>query len=171
MSNVPKVAYVASIKRGGKYMGSKIISWGTKTLEPTLTPCSHLCIILRKTLVIESTLSTGVRIIPYSHWIKDNKVIYSFEKPYKSGLSQYIPKIMNKMWGKPYDYAGILYFAWRIILLLSIRKALPTTNKWDNPSKRFCVEIFGEKLGMMSPIQMVAKWRKDTELIQLEWQD
>lgn len=171
MQKEPKVAYVASIKRGKKYIGSMVISRGTQALEPELEPCSHLCIILRKTLVIESTLTTGVRIIPYSCWIKDNRVVYAFEKPFVDRLSKYIPMIMEKMWDKPYDYIGILYFAWRLALLLAFRIELPKVNKWNDPVKRFCVEIFGEKLGMTSPIQMVARWLKDTELTKLEWQD
>lgn len=170
-SKAPKVAYVASVKRDKKYKGSRLISWGTKTLEPTLEPCSHLCIILRKTLVIESTLTTGVRIIPYNHWIKKNRVVHSFEKEYDGKLSQYIPLVMDKMWGKDYDYPGILYFAWRLALWLFLRIALPKVNKWNSPEKRFCVEIFGEKLGMTSPVQMVARWLKDPTITQLQWED
>ena len=171
MFNAPKVAYVASTKRSKKYLGSKVINWGTRDLEPTLEPCSHLCIILRQTLVIESTLSTGVRIIPYSHWIKENKILYAFEKPYEGNLSEYIPAIMHKMWGKPYDYMGILYFTWRVALKMICGAPLPKTNKWDSPTKRFCVEIFGNKLGMVSPIQMASRWLKDPELTRIQWED
>lgn len=173
MQNSPKVAYVASRKRKlSKYLGSKVISLSTSSLEPDLEPCSHLCIILRKTLVIESTLCTGVRIIPYSEWIKENEVVYSFNKPYEHKLSQYIPKVMDRLWGKKYDRLGILYFAWRISLWLAFRIPLPKKNKWDNPDKRFCVEIFGDKLSMVAPIQMVAVWLKDKTLIRIEkWQD
>lgn len=161
----PKVVYVASRKIDRKkYQGSRIISWSTKGLEPELKPCSHLCIILRNTLVIESTLSDGVRIIPYSHWIKDNEIVYSFEKPYEGNLSKYIPILMERIWGKGYDKVGILYFAWRILLFLFFRAPLPKVNRWDNPDKRFCVEIFGEKLAMTAPIQMVARWMKDDTL-------
>lgn len=172
MNVAPKVAYVASRKRNlKKYTGSRIISWSTKVLEPDLEPCSHLCIILKKTLVIESTMTTGVRIIPYSHWIKDNEVIHSFESPFDGKLSMYIPELMEKLWGKKYDKLGILYFSWRMLLFLFLNKPLPIINKWDSPDKRFCVEIFGEKLGMTSPIQMVAKWNKDETLMRLLWQD
>lgn len=169
--NSPKVAYVASIKKDSKYVASKLISYGTKDLEPKIEPCSHLCIILRKTLVIESTLSTGVRIIPYTHWIKDNKVVHSFEKSYEDSLSEYIPTVMENMWGKSYDYKGILYFSFRIVLFKYLGMELPKNNKWENPKKRFCVEIFGDKLSMVSPIQMVAKWQKDKSLTRIEWQD
>lgn len=170
---IPKVAYIASRKRNmSKYLGSRIISSTTKELQPELEPCSHLCIILKKTLVIESTIKTGVRIIPYNHWIKENEVVYAFDKPYEGRLSQYIPKLMDKMWGKDYDKLGILYFTWRMALFLSLGLALPKVNKWQDKNKRFCVEIFGENLGMTSPIQMVALWLEDDSLTRiLKWQD
>lgn len=167
----PKVVYVASKKRSSKYLGSKAIIWGTKSLEPEIEPCSHLAIVLRKTLVIESTLTTGVRIIPYSHWIKENEVLYAFDKPYEGKLSQFIPELLDKMWGKGYDYLGICYFAWRLFLWLFFRVKLPKVNKWQNKDKRFCVEIFGEDLGMTSPVQKVAQWLKDPNLTRIEWQE
>ena len=169
----PKVAYVASRKRDLKnYVGSRIIAWGTKGLEPELEPCSHLCIILKKTLVIESTMTDGVRIIPYSHWIKENEVVHAFDKPYEGRLSQYIPELMDKIWGKKYDCLGIVYFSWRVALWRFLRRPLPKVNKWDNPDKRFCVEIFGNKLSMTSPIQMVANWDKNETVTRIKyWQD
>lgn len=166
----PKVVYVASVNRNNA-IGSYLIKETTKSLESPIKPCSHLCIILRKTLVIESTVCSGVRIIPYTHWLKKNKIIYVFEKEYEGKLSQYIPKLMDRLWGVPYDILGILYFTWRIILWLLFKIPLPKINKWQSQYKRFCVEIFGEKLGMVSPIQMVAEWKKDEQLIELDVQE
>lgn len=164
MENKPvKIRYVGS-SRKGKKIGSELIKWGTKDLHPELEPCSHLAIIVRDTLVIESTMNTGVRIIPYKKWLELNDIIHNFEKPYDGKLSDYLPSILDRMWGKSYDYAGVLYFAWRIILWKFLKKELPKTNAWESEGKRFCVEIFGEKLSMVSPIQMIKKWDKDPEI-------
>jgi hypothetical protein len=164
---LPKVAYIAS-KRRKTSVGSLLISQTTKGLAPGLKPCSHLCIVLKKTLVIESTLTTGVRIMPYKQWLKENEIVYVFEKSYNGKLSQYIPELMDRLWGKDYDVAGILYFSWRMILWLLCRIPLPKVNKWEDPNKRFCVEVFGEKLAMVSPIQMVGRWKQDLSVTELK---
>ena len=161
-----KIRYVASVRRKSE-IGSKLIVWGTKDLQSNLEPCSHLAIIVRDTLVIESTLSTGVRIMPYSRWLEINKVVHNFEKEYSGRLSDYLPSILDRMWGKKYDYTGIFYFAHRILMKKVFGAKLPQDNKWECKKRRFCVEIFGDKLSMVSPIQMVAKWDKDPTLTRL----
>jgi hypothetical protein len=116
-----------------------------------------------------------------------------FEKSYNGKLSQYIPELMDRLWGKDYDVAGILYFYWDLLIYLLLVKEFytkakesfskknkefqrhhnlyPKVNKWEDPNKRFCVEIFGEKLSMVSPIQMVKRWMSDPTLTQLHPQD
>jgi hypothetical protein len=162
----PKVLFVASRKKDRKILGSRLIAWSTSRLEPQIAPCSHLAIILRKTLVIESTASTGVRIMPYEAWARDNEVVHAFEKPYKGVLSQYIPQLMRKLWDVDYDYLGIAYFAWRMLLRIYLGRPLPKTNPWESEDRRYCVEIFGDKseLSMVSPIQLVARWYSDHTL-------
>ena len=167
MLRPPKVKYVAS-KRSDDKIGSRMIAWGTKQLEPDLKPCSHLAIVVRDTLVVESTLTSGVRIIPYSKWLEYNEEVYAFEKPYEGSLSAYLPSILDRLWGRSYDYCGVMYFAWRIALNKLFRIKVPKENKWESSYKRFCVEVFGEKLSMTSPIQMVRKWIDDPEMIELK---
>jgi len=167
MKKSTKIRYVASVKNDKKYWGSVLISWGTSFLHPELKPVSHLCIVLRDTLVIESVIKGGVRIIPYSHWKKTNTEVYSFSKEYEGSLSSYIPEVLEKTWGKKYDFRGILYFSWRMLLYILLKIDLPKVNPWEEHDKRFCVEIFGEKLSMISPIQMVAIWLTDPSLERL----
>lgn len=166
-----KVVYASSKKRSNKYIGSRLICYGTKHFHEDISPCSHLVIILRKTLVIESTMFRGVNIVPYSVWIKDNKVVDAFSVPYNQSLSNYIPNLLTNMWGKSYDWLGLLYFAWRVILNKYLNVKLPTVNILEDPNKRFCVEVFGDKLSMVSPIQMVSRWMSDENLTRIEWQD
>jgi len=65
-----KVDYLFS---RNKKIGSKIISWASGLLIKDLEKVpSHVAILLDEHLVMESTLTTGVRAVPYSYWKKIN---------------------------------------------------------------------------------------------------
>ncbi len=64
-----KVDYLFS--RNPKSTVSKLIAWAAKYEKLKLDKYpSHIAVLLDETIVVESTLLTGVRMIPYSSWKK-----------------------------------------------------------------------------------------------------
>lgn len=157
-----RIEYLFSKSRQEK-LGSKVIAWGTGKLHPELEPCSHVALKLGP-LIIESTLTKGVNIQPYQEWIKYNKVVHAFLCPKERRAVKVLDTIFAKSWGKKYDYFGILFFAWRVLGFIILKRPLPQINRWESKKRYFCVElvenITGEKYQMTSPIQLVAKWDK-----------
>lgn len=155
-----KLEYLFTKARKNK-IGSRLISWGTGKLHPNLKPCSHVA-IKAKNVVFESTIGTGVRIIPYKLWIQENEVVHAFECPKDRKVSKIIETSISCIWGKKYDWLGILYFVWRMLGFLILKRPLPAKNRWERPTHFFCVELLesitGEKYSMTSPIQLVSKW-------------
>ena len=137
--------------------GSKLISWASSKehLTNVKVPPSHVAVLIDDTIVVESTLSSGVRMLPYNSWSEINEELYKIEcdcpnDDIKGGL--------ELVWGKKYDWMGILYFAWRYLGLILLKKPLPSVNRWQSSSKYFCTEyaglILGKKLSMISPAKL-----------------
>jgi hypothetical protein len=160
--NIMKIEYLFTKSRHKK-IGSKLISWSTGKLHPELKPCSHVAVKLGP-IIIESTLKNGAQIQPYSEWIKHHEVVHAFKCPHERTAIKVIKDVFRNSWGKSYDYLGILYFAWRMLGFLVLKRPLPSVNRWQSKNKYFCVEmiekITGQDYQMTSPIQLVSTWKK-----------
>ena len=53
-------------------IGSKIIRWATKHLVEAKDVPSHVALLVNERWVFESTLFTGIRVIPYKKWLEIN---------------------------------------------------------------------------------------------------
>lgn len=141
-------------------IGSRLIRWGTAFLCPWVkyedVP-SHVAILVDGKWVLESTLTTGVRIIPYSTWKQINTEICKLQCLQEREFSN-IKDFYRAIELKTYDYPGILYFSWRIILKKLFNIDLPKENKWQSDDKYFCSEVIGKMTGldyqMTSPVQL-----------------
>lgn len=124
-------------------IGSKIISRGTNFLVLGIedTP-SHAAILLNGRWVVESTLESGFRVIPYSQWLEINIEIEKIECN-KEWTMQQIKELYRPLKTKKYDFLGVLYFGWRVLLqkLLNIKK--PEHNRFNHTDKYFCCEVIG----------------------------
>jgi len=131
-----------------KKIGSKIISWSSsllkndvKNLDINKIP-SHVAVLIDDCIVIESTLTTGVRIIPYNKWLEINEELYKIKCIQSSQhLNSKKKELLFEMWGKKYDWFGILYFAKCIFLHYFFGKKLPNENKWERENYFFCTEF------------------------------
>lgn len=129
-------------------IGSKVISWVSSlfkqditNLDPNKIP-SHVAVLIDECLVIESTLDTGVRIIPYNKWKELNEELYKIECiQSKNKLSEVKKQLLFEMWGKKYDWKGILYFAKCMLMYYFFKKPLPNHNKWERENYYFCTEF------------------------------
>ena len=96
-------------------VGSKLIAWASGLLVKDLEKVpSHMAILIRldnckETLVFESVLNGGVRIIPYSVWKTHNELCYKIKCSSTLDLNK-IFVYVNEMWGKKYDWPGIAFF-------------------------------------------------------------
>jgi len=160
-----KVEYIFS---NNKKIGSRLIAWAAKyeNLGLEENP-SHVAVLLNDTLVIESTFSTGVRIIPYAKWLEKNNEVARIpcDNIYRPSMD--IFKELTSLWGKKYDWSGILFFGLSYLKLIIFKKPMPKNNKWQKPDLYFCSEfvevLSGHKCSMHSPAKLLKDWSKDGE--------
>ena len=155
-----KVEYLFS--RNNK-IGSKLISWAAKSEKLGLEDLpSHVAVLLNGNLVIESTLFTGVRLIPYEKWLEINTLVAKIPCDNLYRPSTEIFEHLCKFWGNKYDWFGIAYFSWCYIRLMLLGKELPTENKWERPDYYFCTEFIellsGCECSMKSPAKLLSEW-------------
>jgi hypothetical protein len=64
-------------------------------------------------------------------------------------------RILEISYGKCYDYAAVMYFAYRVLRKKAFGHPIPEENYFNHPDKYFCDEIYsivsGEDMGMKSP--------------------
>jgi hypothetical protein len=147
-----------------KKIGSKLISWSGGLLVKDLEKIpSHGCILIEfvdssEGIIFESTLDAGVRLVPFSAWLTHNEVCYMITPKEQPNMNKVLG-IVSKMWGKKYDYPGILYFALSFIALIVFKRPFPKSNNWSSRDKYFCLEAMFEiceyeKSGMATPAKM-----------------
>lgn len=141
-------------------IGSKLISWATLRLakETTNIP-SHIAILVNNKWIFESTLASGIRIVSYKDWLTINTQTHCI--PAEPIEYEKIKQLFKSLKGKKYDYMGIVYFGWRILLNMCFNLRMPTKNKFQSNSRYFCSEVAGKLLNidsqMLSPVELLEK--------------
>lgn len=146
-----------------KKIGSRAISWAASFEKTDLeVNPSHVAVLLNDQWVIESTFTTGVRIVPYQNWLKINEELYKIPCEQNERPSWEVTDKAIHLWGKGYDWKGILYFSWVYAKLILFNKPLPKNNPWQRKYKYFCTEyvglLVGEDYSMKSPARLCAEW-------------
>ena len=130
-------------------LGSKIIRVASALFDSSgLRYCdipSHTAILMHGTFVVESVMHGGVRIIPYDVWKQKNTEIASlpveeFKEP--------VVTLISEMWGRKYDFVGLMYFVYAVLASKLFKKQIPTQNPFESDNKFFCVELVGRCLGI-----------------------
>ena len=156
-----KVEYLFS--RNNKSLVSKLIAWASQKENLNLEKYpSHMAVLIDDTLVVESTLMTGVRLIPYTAWKKKNEELFKIPCVQEVRDSKEVLESAFKLYGKKYDWVGILFFAWRYLGLILLGRELPAKNHWQNKNRYFCCEyaatLSGEDFSMKSPARVCHDW-------------
>ncbi len=156
-----KVEYLFS--KTPKSIVSKLISWAAKYEKLDLEKYpSHIAVLIDETLVVESTLLTGVRMMPYKTWKKKNEELFRIPCMEQERSSKEVLEKATQLYGKNYDWVGILFFAWRYLGLIIFGRPLPSKNHWQNDNRFFCCEyaatLTGENLSMKSPARVCRDW-------------
>lgn len=153
-------------------IGSRLIAWGSGLIVKDLEKVpSHVAVLMTMPegyqFVMESVLSSGVRIVPFEYWVKRNEVCYHVIPTKPIPLSEPMA-IMENIYGKKYDWGGILFFALCFVNHLLFKSPFPTQNLWEDPNKYFCSEAafkltdYG-KAGMATPAKMCSDMIKTNE--------
>jgi len=139
-------------------IGSKVISNGSKHLEPNLPKISHVAILINERWVHESTGHTGVHVVSYDLWKQHHTEVYRIEL--KSREYQEIANKYREIKTKKYDYLGVLWLALCIIPTF-FKFQMPSHNQWQDKNKYFCCEVLGYMTGqdysMCCPNQILGK--------------
>lgn len=141
-------------------MGSKIISWASGLLIHDLEKIpSHVAVLLDDHFVMESVAFGGVRCIPYTSWKLINEECYKVPCLQVERSKEEISVAYEKVYGKGYDWLGILYFAKCFINHFLFKTPFPKENKWQNKNRFFCTEFAGRlsgynKYSMTTPAKM-----------------
>jgi len=146
--------------------GSKLIAWASAKLVSDLEVVpSHMAVLLDEHTVIESTLTTGVRMIPYTHWKKINEELYSIPCIHQHRDHLEVIETAYSLWGKKYDWGGIFYFGLCLLGRIYLNKKMPTVNKWQDKNKYFCNEfagkLTGEDFSMKTPADVCEAWLRE----------
>lgn len=152
-----KISYLFS---RNKKIGSKIISWASGLLIKDLEKVpSHVAILVGDYFVMESTMISGVRCVPYSSWKKKNEECYKIpcQKIYRSEEEVY--EAFESVYNKWYDWPGVVYFAICFAKYFLFKRPFPKQNKWQKDNMFFCTEFAGrlsgyKKYSMTTPAKM-----------------
>lgn len=147
-----KVHYLFS---RNELIGSKVIAWGTEHLTDQLVTPSHIATLINDRWVIESTLKTGVRVIPYKRWQEINEQVAKIPCAQEYREYDEIKSIYKGILNKKYDYAGVIYLGIYLCLNKYFGIKMPKENAWHRRSKYFCCEA-AEKLTGIGPTSMKA---------------
>jgi len=123
-------------------IGSQLIRWG---LEDEV---SHFALVDSKhltssSLVLESTVSTGVRIIGMKEFLKHNEIVYAFTIP-EASEGEHLRAFSTahtQLHGKKYDIKGVSFLLLSVIICIKLLgNDLPPENKWADKSDFYCSE-------------------------------
>lgn len=153
------IVTVHALFSNNKLIGSKIISEGTKHLEPNTPKISHVAVLVNGRWVHEAT-GAGVHISSYDLWSKHHTEVDRVQLESKE--YQVIADKFREIKGKKYDYLGVFFLALCIIPTFLGFK-LPKVNKWQSKTRFFCCEVLGfltgKYYGMSAPNQILASLR------------
>ena len=124
---------------------SRLISLFTKTKEDKYEYVpSHMAIVFGQRFMIEAK-GGGVRLNFMPTFLKENEVIkvFDYKRGYLLGLEdkKLILEACLRYHGLPYDFAGVMWFAFYITRKWITGMPVPNRNDWDNNNAFFCSEL------------------------------
>lgn len=141
-------------------LGSRLICWVSGLLIKDLEKIpSHVAVLLDEHFVMESVAFGGVRCVPYSYWKSVNEECYKISCGELEKSKEEVAEAYENIYGKGYDWSGILYFSFCFIRHFLLNYEFPKINKWQNKNKFFCTEFAGrlskyKKYSMTTPAKM-----------------
>ena len=161
------IKYLFTTRGGG---ASKIISEFTreKGQKRKDTP-AHMSIQFFGTVLLESRLRTNVHLTYWGVEKKKVRVVRCYKRvdPFTIDEAlELLKDLLKKSYSLKYDKMGVAYIGWRRFLKRYFKKPIPVKNKFDNPNRYFCNELWelekdGVESSMLSPNDTMLKMSKD----------
>jgi hypothetical protein len=127
-------------------IGSKLIRWATSGSS------SHI-IFLFDNIVLHSSLF-GVELAWWKTYQKKCTLIKEIEVNLCLSVEENIwQSIIDLRDNARYDFGAIAYQAWRRLLFALFKIPMPKKNKWQNPNKDQCIELYNT-IRMAIPVQL-----------------
>lgn len=138
---------------------------------------SHCAWVFFRRLVLEAVLTRGFRINYIKTLKKENDILGYYEYDSHEVTRQFVvmkmQNILDKFHGLGYDYMGVLFQGWRILLNRFFNIPIPDENKWESNNRLSCQEAFteltGEDYSMTTPrhFQKMILSRNDFRRVEL----
>lgn len=123
--------------------GSKLIRWGLDE------PVSHFAMSFDESPtgygIVFHAHFTGVTIEWFEDWQNRNEIVYAFttKSPLELNQEERIYQVFaRRFYGRPYDNIGMAFWIKTILEHKLLGKPIPTENKWGDPMKYLCYEIY-----------------------------
>lgn len=121
---------------------------------------SHVALLVNGRWVHESTKDCGVRVISLKKWQKQYTEIARCRY---TDCCQYdtIKSLYKYIRGKKYDWPGVIYLGYRVLLNRWFNCPIPKTNKYNREDRFFCSEVIGKlrsvDYSMATPVDIMSK--------------
>jgi len=150
-----------------KNIGSILIRLFTRKRGQKLIEIpSHVSIVLYDSIIIEAVMGHGVRFNYLPTFLKSSKVLAEYQFNNQAKDFVFYRQIANVFHGKPYDYTGILWFAWVLIKSKLLGKDAGKYNRFESKKRAFCNEILSiimnEETSHVSPNEQMLQMETDT---------
>ena len=153
-------------------IGSKIISYATKLEgQDRIEVPSHFSIVVYEWLVIESTLTTGVRFDHITKFKERNRILKVFSP--ESDAKEYFKRAKEmtyKIYKKRYDFLGAIYLGIFQLLNTHFGIKMPKKNRFDSGKRFFCNELYsfitGEEMSMTHPNDLMIEMDNNENFIE-----
>lgn len=148
------------------------IAWFTREKHQKLSDVpSHMILIFFNKLVLEAKAG-GVRLTYLPNFLKHNVIIKSFVRSDLTYMKDaYLPKALDKFYGKPYDYIALFWYAIFLIRKKLFKMDLPNMKQFQRSHRSYCSELLkitGDiQYTHMSPNQQMIALEKDVNYTRL----
>lgn len=159
--------------KNGKY-GSKLIREMSASKGEDIDKIpSHVAWLFFNIFVLESAVPFGFRISWYPYFKEKNSIVKRLnlikELTHREARIM-MEEILKSYYGKGYDYLGVLYQGYRILLFKLFKVSIPDDNKWEKTDKISCQEalekILGKPLKMVTPYNLMLKLSEESDFIE-----
>ena len=122
---------------------SKILQWCLKE------PSSHFACVFMLTPkhgVVVHQRFNGFTVNFLHNFLEKNDVVAAI-KPKTTNLKmekRIFLALMNRYDGTEYDFKGLLYFCWRVVLLKLVNAPIPKVNRWGSNKEPICTGVSNE---------------------------
>lgn len=157
-----------------KRIGSKIIRFFTRMNgQSTSEIPSHFSIMVYDWLIIESTLSSGVKVGFASEFLPKHEVVACF-RPMNNQREYFLKakKMTGKIYSGKYDFMGAIYLGLMQMLNTLFGMKMPKNNKFESGNRYFCNELYSfisnKNVSMEHPNSLMLEMKRNERFTEVD---